>query len=143
ARESLVAQLDLLAKEKRSVEAERAALEVSIANWQSNYASLDALQHELGGLADKIDEWGYAQRRKALLSLRTRVVLHPAGHEPRVELSIRLPVSGRLALGLENSASAPNSDTDPSIRLPADGVKNCVSLYTMPATMPHKQGYCA
>ncbi|MGZ3663932.1 MAG: recombinase family protein [Ktedonobacterales bacterium] len=58
ARDSLAGRLDLLAKEQRGGARERAALEASLASWQSNYTRLDALHRELDGVAAEIDTWG-------------------------------------------------------------------------------------
>lgn len=143
ARKELAARIDTLAKEKRGCEAERTAVEASIANWHSNYARLDALQRDLDGVAAEIEHWGYQQRRNVLLSLGTRVVLHPADHAPRIELSIRLPVSGRLALGAGKTHSSADGADVSAIRSPAAGVNNPVTLHATPATRQHKPGYCA
>jgi hypothetical protein len=99
ARRDLAAQIDLYTKQKRKTEAERAQVAALAADWDREALALEALTALVQDATVNLESWGYAEKRSALLALKTVVTLHPPGHTPRAEGTIRLPLRGVLTLG--------------------------------------------
>jgi hypothetical protein len=72
------------------------------ANWDRERAQLEALIDSVAQVAanteTKLENWGYAEKRTALLSLKADVTVYPPGRTPRADLTIRLPLRGRVTL---------------------------------------------
>jgi site-specific DNA recombinase len=104
ARRSLAEQIDLAARQKRQTEAERAQVAQLAADWDAERTQLEALAAQITRVAEHLDTWGYADKRDALIALKCEVTLYEPAHAPaRVDLGLRLPLSGRLRLGKSTS----------------------------------------
>jgi site-specific DNA recombinase len=106
-RRDLAGQIDLAITHKRQTEAERAQAAQLAADWDAERVSLEALCEQVSAFAGDVPSWGYAEKRAALIMLKTEVVVYEPGHTPRADLAIRLPLSGRLML-----SSASTSDSE-------------------------------
>ncbi len=109
ARKDLAAQIDILSKEKRKAEGERAQLVTLAAQWDQERADLETLTAQCERVADVIDTWSYAEKRAALVALKAEVTLHAPGHTPRVELGIKILRGGRIPLALSMPAPVASS----------------------------------
>jgi site-specific DNA recombinase len=98
ARRDLAAQIGLYTKQKRKTEAERAQVAVLAVDWDREALALESLTTLVQHATVNLESWGYAEKRSALLALKTVVTLHPPGHTPRAEGTIRLPLRGVLQL---------------------------------------------
>jgi len=69
------------------------------ATWDAERAQLESLCAQIGEATTTLDHWGYAEKRAALIALKTEVMLYEPGHTPRATLAVHLPLRGRLPLG--------------------------------------------
>jgi hypothetical protein len=97
-REEVAAEVTLLRRAERKTEAERAQVAALAADWDREALNLEALTTLVQYATVNLESWGYAEKRSALLALKTVVTLHPPGHTPRAEGTIRLPLRGVLQL---------------------------------------------
>jgi len=103
ARRELAGQIDLTMQQKRQTEAEHAKVAQLSADWDSERAQLETLVEQVAQVAANagkdLESWGYADKRAALLSLKTEVTVYEPGHTPsRADLTIRLPLRGVVKL---------------------------------------------
>src|SRR5262249_21739789 len=99
-RRDLAGQIDVLAKQKRNTEAERAKLAHLAAAWECEQARLETVTPPTAHVATELESWGYAEQRSALRALKASVTVYPPGRTPRAELTIRLPLRGALTFTL-------------------------------------------
>ncbi|HKB48169.1 MAG TPA: recombinase family protein [Ktedonobacterales bacterium] len=114
ARRDLAAQIDLYTKQKRRTEAERAQVAALSADWDREALNLEALTTLVQDATVNLESWGYAEKRAALVALKTVVTLYAPGHAPRAEGTIRLPLRGLVTLAPpmgELAAMSVSSDT--------------------------------
>ncbi len=97
-REEVAAEVTLLRRQERKTEAERAQVAALAADWDREALNLEALTTLVQDATVNLESWGYAEKRSALLALKTVVTLHEPGHKPRAEGTIRLPLRGVLQL---------------------------------------------
>jgi site-specific DNA recombinase len=97
-REEVAAEVTLLRRAERKTEAERAQVAALAADWDREALALESLTTLVQRATVNLESWGYAEKRSALLALKTVVTLHEPGHKPRAEGTIRLPLRGVLQL---------------------------------------------
>jgi hypothetical protein len=102
-RRELAGQIDLTIQQKRQTEAERAKVAQLAADWDRERVQLETLTEAVAQVAanagKELESWGYAEKRAALLSLKTDVTVFEPAHAPsRAVLSIRLPLRGVVTL---------------------------------------------
>jgi len=72
------------------------------ADWDRERLQLETLTQAVAQVAanagTQIENWGYAEKRTALIALKCDVTVYPPGHTPRADLTIRLPLRGALKL---------------------------------------------
>jgi len=105
-RRDLAGQIDLANTQKRATETERAKVVSLAADWDAERIQLESLSEQISDASENLEEWGYAEKRAALIALRCEVVVYEPGHAGgRAALTLRLPLRGRLALGGDASTS--------------------------------------
>jgi Recombinase zinc beta ribbon domain len=97
-REEVAAEVTLLRRAERKTEAERAQVAALAADWDREALALESLTTLVQYATANLESWGYAEKRSALLALKTEITLHEPGHKPRAEGTIRLPLRGVLQL---------------------------------------------
>jgi site-specific DNA recombinase len=101
-REALAEETRTLIAERSSYEAERVAATAHFADWQNRQAALEQILDISEQVGQDLAEATYERKRTILAAYRVRVKLYRAGHCPRAELSIDLPLSGVLTFNLDN-----------------------------------------
>jgi hypothetical protein len=89
----LLADLELLAQERRRLEAERAVVLAQRAGWEQAEARLDDLQDWCRRMALNLETLTYDERRAALTTLGVEVLGYRADHTPRYEITARIPLT--------------------------------------------------
>jgi site-specific DNA recombinase len=115
ARRELAGQIDLYTQQKQKTEAERAQVAQRAADWDRERLQLETLTEQIAHVAGDVrnlESWGYTEKRAALLGLKAEVTLYEPCRTPRADLTIRLPLRGRLALGAPLGALGDMSTSD-------------------------------
>jgi hypothetical protein len=115
-REEVAAEVTLLRRQECKTEAERTQVAALAADWDREALALESLTTLVQNATVNLESWGYAEKRSALLALKTVVTLHPPGHGPRAEGTIRLPLRGMLHLSPPLGDLAPVSSVAQYVR---------------------------
>jgi len=105
ARRDLAGQIDVLTRQKRNTEAERAKMAHLAAVWERDQARLETLTPPSAHVDAELVPWGYTEKREALLALKADVTVNPQGRTPRAVLTIRLPLRGPMTLAVGDGSS--------------------------------------
>jgi site-specific DNA recombinase len=101
-RAEVAAEVSMLRRQQDALEAERVATVAHYADWQRQQEGLERVVEMCRRWRGKLDAMTYDRRRQMLQALKAEVQLYRSDHEPRAEASISLPLSGVLALDLDN-----------------------------------------
>jgi site-specific DNA recombinase len=118
----LVAELQALSNHKRSYEAERATILTRRAAWTLAQDRLADLTRWCTGVAAKLGDLGYQERRLALEALGVSVQVFKADHTPRYIITANLPLDAtvsRTASGSAIRAARPRRWPGAACRSPA------------------------
>ncbi len=86
----LLAQLKVLAAQKRELAAERAIADAVRAGWEADRARLASVSEWCGRVAKNLPALTYAEKRDALVALGVGVSVFRADHQPRYEITIAI-----------------------------------------------------
>jgi site-specific DNA recombinase len=102
----LAAEINQLRRDRRVLEAERVGIEVRASGWHRQQEGLQQTLDWAARVSGNLASFDFDQRRATLLALRAEVLLYKAGHDPRAEITLHLPVSGTqmLAIGTPDCA---------------------------------------
>ncbi|MDQ3225938.1 MAG: hypothetical protein M3Q50_04825, partial [Chloroflexota bacterium] len=89
----LRAELGALAKRKRELEAERAAVEGQRARWESAQDRLDDIARWCGTVVANVDTLSYADKRLAFDALGVEARVWGIEHTPRWDVSATIPLT--------------------------------------------------
>jgi DNA invertase Pin-like site-specific DNA recombinase len=105
-RAELAAEVTQLRQSRRVLEAERRAAEARTAGWGDQQRGLQRTLDWCARVAGNLETFTDTEKRETLLALGADVVLYRAGHTPRAERVLHLPLSGGLALSLDGHGTS-------------------------------------